>query len=195
MLYTHSGSLPRHQYIVLEPNAIGTHGWLPAVWFGLCSYPGRAWGCHVHLESGAIYRNVPLHHLASRPTDVAWGPADAQTWNCYGYGFSLVQYPYLEQCGIRAKTRQKQEYQGRYLFTAIPIGDGFSASPDQAKEFTFVGLQNGRFTAQPTNHILAEDASFTTGMNWPRFLRRQTEIVDSEHSSPDFSGPASGDTK
>ena len=77
-LHTHAGSLPTHQYVWIEPRAIGDHGWLRAVWFGLASFPGRAWGCHVLLESGAVYRNVPLHQLAS-----TYEPDEP--WTCHLY--------------------------------------------------------------------------------------------------------------
>lgn len=63
------GQLPHHQYVHVDtafthkaPEVSST----PAVWFGLVSYPGRAWGCTVLLESGAVYRNLPLHALAQR---------------------------------------------------------------------------------------------------------------------------------
>lgn len=48
-LHTAAGALPAHQYVLIEPNALGEHDWLRAVWFGLVSHPGRAWGCHVLL--------------------------------------------------------------------------------------------------------------------------------------------------
>ena len=65
---------------------------------------------------------------------------------------------------------------GRYLFSAAPMGDGFSEVPDQAKEFAFVALDNGRLTIQPTNHLLFADASFTEGHGWPSGLVRQDAI-------------------
>jgi hypothetical protein len=60
------------------------------------------------------------------------------------------------------------------MFTAIPMLDGFSLEPEQSKEFYFIRLDNGRFTAQPTNHVLVQDKSFITVSEWPR-LKRQTE--------------------
>jgi hypothetical protein len=72
------------------------------------------------------------------------------------------------------KLRSKEELRGRYMFTAIPMLDGFSLEPEQSKEFYFIKLDNGRFTAQPTNHILVQDKSFTTVVEWPK-LQRQTE--------------------
>lgn len=179
-LYTAAGPIPRHQYAWLEPNAIGDHGWLPVVWFGLAAFPGRTWGCHVLLECGAVYRNVPLHKLAARQdAEATWLPVQAQTWDCYGSQFSTVAYPYLDGLDARVKCAGK-EFAGRYLFTAIPIGDAFSAEPGQAKEFYFAALDNGRYTAQPTNHVLIEEKSFTTRIEWPKFLRRQTESWSSE---------------
>ena len=175
MLYTGAAPLPRHTYAYVEPNAIGTHDWLRVAWFGLVSHPGRTWGCHVMLECGAVYRNVPLHKLAHKITGSPWDPADAQTWDCYGHHFSMVEYPFLEGTRMRTRLRSKQEHTGNYLFTAIPMLDGFSLEPEQSKEFYFIKLDNGRYTAQPTNHVLVLDKSFITEANWPK-LKRQTEI-------------------
>lgn len=182
-LHTNSGPLPQHQYVWIQPNAIGKHDWLQGVWFGLVSYPGRTWGAHVMLESGAVYRNVPLHHLASTPdtTESDWKPWQAQTWDCYGYQFSMTQYPFLAGMTAKAKLKDSSEVMGQYLFTAIPIGDGFSAEPTQAKEFYFLKLNNGRYTAQPTNHLLIEDRSFCYNAVWPDFLTRQNQIYSAEN--------------
>lgn len=180
MRFSHAGALPRHLYVWVQPNAVGRHDWLPVVWFGLTSYPGRAWGCHVLLECGAIYRNVPLHQLATEKTDAAWSPSEAQTWDCYGWDFGTIEYPYLATMNARVRLRDKSEHRGQYLFTVAPIGDAFSAAPEQSKEFFFVALENGRLTAQPTNHVLIEDRSFTRELQWPKFLQRQTEVWSAE---------------
>lgn len=173
-LFTGAGPLPRHTYAYVQPNAFGNTTWARVAWFGLVSHPGRTWGCHVMLESGAVYRNVPLHQLASRPgAQDPWTPAEGQTWDCYGVHFTTLEYPFLEGMRVRVKLRSKEEHTGRYLFTAIPMLDGFSLEPEQSKEFYFIELDNGRFTAQPTNHILVQDKSFITASEWPR-LERQT---------------------
>lgn len=179
--YSHAGPLPHHQYVWIEPNAIGHHDWLRAVWFGLVCHPGRMWGCHVMLQQGAWYRNVPLHHLAHDRTAPAWAPKQAQTWDCYGRDFSTLEYPYLAGLTTCVKVRGSPDLFGEYLFTVVPIGDAFSAEPEQAKEFCFVKLDNGRFTSQPTNHLLFEERSFTDAApSWPGFLRAQTEVWSCE---------------
>lgn len=182
-LHTASGPLPTHRYCFVQPQAIGDHDWLPVAWFGICSFPGRTWGCHVMLECGAVFRNVPLHHLATRRTDVVWSASQGQTWDCYGYGFSSLEYPFL--CGRRAlaRLRDRSEHWGQYLFTIVPVGDSWTAHPDQAKEFTVIALDNGRFTAQPTDRVLFEDLSFTRSTEWPTWLRRQTETWSAEARS------------
>ena len=174
MIYSGAGPLPRHTYCYVEPGTFGNAEWERVAWFGLVSHPGRTWGCHVLLESGAVYRNVPLHRLAHDFNMLSWSPSDAQTWDCYGHQFSVVEYPFLEAVPMGVKLRNKQEVRGRYLFTAIPMLDGFSLEPEQSKEFYFIKLDNGRFTAQPTNHILVQDKSFTTITDWPK-LERQTK--------------------
>ena len=179
--YTHAGALPRHQYCFIEPNAIGEHGWLPCVWFGIASHPGRTWGCHVLLECGAVYRNVPIHQLASRPSASApWTAKDAQTWDCYGWQFSTIEYTYLTAAKSRVKLQSGANMEGKYLFTVVPVDDAFSTVPEQAKEFYVVGLENGRYTAQPTNHVLVEERSFTRDLAWPDFLRSQTAVHSAE---------------
>lgn len=179
-LCTGSGSLPTHQYCYVQPNAIGEHGWIPVAWFALSSYPGRTWGCHVLLECGAIYRNIPLHQLASRKTEAPWLPNNAQTWDCYGYQFSVLEYTLLRSRGVIARLRDGSEHAGKYLCTIIPIGDPWSAHPDQGKEFTLIALANGRYTAQPTDRTLFEDKSFTREIGWPKWLQRQTQTWSAE---------------
>jgi hypothetical protein len=68
------------------------------------------------------------------------------------------------------------------MFTVIPMLDGFSAEPEQSKEFYFIKLDNGRFTSQPTNHLLVKDKSFITESSWPK-LSRQTSIWSVDHGS------------
>lgn len=179
-LCTGSGSLLTHQYCYVQPNAIGEHDWLPVAWFGISSYPGRVWGCHVMLECGAIYRNVPLHQLASRKTEQAWAPEHAQTWDCYGREFSVLEYTFLLGRKVIARLRDGSENAGKYLYTLIPIGDPWSAHPDQGKEFTLIALDNGRYTAQPTDRTLFEDKSFTRKLEWPTWLKRQTQTWSAE---------------
>lgn len=179
------GELPRHHYVWVDTRF--THktpcGFVPAVWYGLVSYPGRMWGATVMLESGAVYRNLPIHAVAFREAPEGdWGPQYAQRWDCYGENFTTIEYRYLTGLDVLCRCgHDNKEVEGEYLFTAAPIGDGFSAYPEQAKEFTFAKLDNGWMTVQPTNCVLFRERSFTDSeMVFPKDLRRQTVICSCE---------------
>lgn len=183
MSFSHIGELPRHHYIYVDTTY--THkepvGFIPAVWFALSAYPARMWGCTVMLESGAVYRNLPPHALAFSPyPEPLWEPHQAQRWDCYGWQFSTIEYSYLR--GLDCKVRTAcSELEGEYLFTAAPVGDGFSAYPQQHKEFMFVKLDNDRLTIQPTDFIVFREVSFTgPDLDFPSGLSRQTKIWTAE---------------
>jgi hypothetical protein len=132
-------------------------------------------------ESGAVYRNLPAHAIAfSTTAERTWAPRDAQTWDCYGWDFAALEYSYLRGLDCKVKAGSSN-YMGEYLFTVAPVGDGYSAYPEQAKEFTFVQLENDRLTIQPTNHIVFRERSFTGDeLEFPKGLLRQTDIHTSE---------------
>jgi hypothetical protein len=183
MNYSQSGQLPHHRYVLVESSFVSkTPGqWLRACWFGLVSIPSRAWGCTVMLECGAVYRCLPPHALAfSEDAEAEWGIRDAQRWDCYGSDFSTLEYTYLRGLQVEAKVGARQEaIIGEYLFTAAPIGDGFSRYPEQAKEFMFIALDNGRLTIQPTDKVLFHETSFATP-RWPTDLKRLDAIWSCE---------------
>ena len=161
-MYHTSGNIPKHQYVYVDKSFISEEtGFTAAVWFGVCSIPGRMWGIHVLLECGAVYRALPPHAISfdKHPVPI-WKKEDAQLWDCYSNSFSIIEYNYLNE--MRCKTLTSNE-KGRYLFTVIPYGEGFSNYPEQAKEFFFLKLDNGRLSILPTNKIQFFDASFTEG--------------------------------
>jgi len=176
---TVTGQLPRHQYVWIDTTF--THkepiGFIPAVWFGLVSLPGRTWGCTVMLESGAIYRNLPPHALAfSNNPEPTWTEQDAQRWDCYGNQFHAHIYDYLDGLECKVKTNNK-ELMGEYIFSVAPVGDAFRHYPEQAKEFTFVKLKNNRLTIQPTDFTVFRERSFTDNkLEFPVGMKRQDTI-------------------
>jgi hypothetical protein len=69
---------------------------------------------------------------------------------------------------------------GRYLFTLIPQGDGFSRHLDQAKEFVVSHCAvTGRLHIRPTDKILFIDPSLPTTGAWPTHLKRQDGLMPS----------------
>jgi hypothetical protein len=137
------------------------------------------WGCTIMLESGAVYRAVAPHAIAFKENpEPDWIEPYSQRWDCYGTEFSTIEYTYLR--GLRVDTRCKDNYRtGEYMFTAVPIDDGFSRHPEQAKEFMFIKLDNGRLTIQPTDKVLFVDGSFTNA-EWPTNLRTTDKVYKCE---------------
>lgn len=180
------GSIPKHKYIWVDTKF--THqndiGFIPAVWFGLVSLPGRAWGLNIMFENGAVYRSVPPNAISfsKQPKERFWSIKKSELWDCYGYDWHATEYSYLK--GLKCKASIKNEfYSGDYLFTVVPLCDGFSEAPEQSKEFKFIRLDNDRLTIQPTNKVLFIDKSFTEDDNQilTAKLKLQTEIYSVEN--------------
>jgi hypothetical protein len=179
-----TGPLPRHFYVWVDSALIykQPQGFVPAAWFALSSYPSRAWGLTVMLECGAVYRNLPPHAISFIEGDEQepWSIYQAQRWNCYGYEWHANEYPFLRGLSCAAKANN-EVVKGQYLFSVAPIGDGYSAAPDQSKEFKFIKCDNGRLTIQPTDRVLFHDDSFTDRVvQWPSNLKVQNEIWETE---------------
>jgi hypothetical protein len=177
MIYSGSGNIPRHLYCYVDRSFVRTGGigFEPCVWFGLHSYPGRAWGCHVMLECGAVYRGVPPHAIAFSETPGPWSLALAQRWDCYGEQFSVLEYDFLAGLGVETN----KGWIGKYLFTVVPLFDAYTAEPSQSKEFMFCQMNNGRLCILPTNHLLFQDLSFTR-RQWPIDIRLNDSVWSSE---------------
>ena len=189
-MYSLIGQLPHHLYVNVDTaftHRAPAFASIPGVWFGLVSFPGRAWGCDVLLENGAVYRNLPIHALAHtlKGLTEAWGPRDAQHWDCYSTQYTTLCFDLLRGLECLAKTADTPRG-GEYLCTIAPIGDAYSAVPSQSKELVLVALENGRYTIQPTDRVVFRDQSFTTGkLEFPRGLRRQEETYSAEGQTVD----------
>jgi len=177
MLYTGSGNIPHHIYCYVDSSFIRKNAkpntFESCIWFALHAKAGHSWGCHVMLECGAVYRGVPPHAIAfSENPEPEWSLLDCQIWDCYGDQFSVVKYDYLN--GQRAEVKNGN-HMGRYLFTVVPMYDGFTQDPSQSKEFMFLQLDNGRLSIMPTNEMRFHDKSYTEG-DWPKDLKLNTSI-------------------
>lgn len=190
-----------HQYVYVDAGAITRdgQGTRPAVWLALHSVPGRMFGATLLLESGALYRDVPLHRLATRPDAPVWRPDEAQHWNAYGGDLQVIRLPYLDGLRLTAKCGRvsTREHAGTYVCSLQPIGDDYSRAPEQDKTFTLIALDDGRYTCQPTDRVLVHDASFTCVEGWPTDLTRNRSTWSCEdvptRETPAAPALASGD--
>jgi hypothetical protein len=175
-----SRNLPHHLYVWVDSAFIRKDGkgFEPAVWFALRSTPNRAWGLHIVLECGAVYRNVPPHAIAfSACPSPVWTLPKAQVWDCYGTEFDVIRYDYLADLEARYDGGDDR---ATCLFTACPTGDGFSAAPEQSKEFMFLKTEGDRLLIRPTNMLLFEERSFTEYTGWPTDIMTSTQVWNCE---------------
>ena len=175
-----SRNLPHHLYVYVDKSFIrkDSKGFEPAVWFALRSEPDRAWGCHVMLECGAVYRNLPPHAIAfNLKPEPNWTLSQAQVWDCYGTEFDIIRYEYLVNLEARYDGGDNR---ATCLFTACPHSDGFSISPEQSKEFMFMRTDGNRLLIRPTNMLLFEERSFTENTGWPTDIKTSQKVWKSE---------------
>lgn len=175
MLFTGSGNIPHHIYCWVDSSFVRKNSkpntYEQCIWFAIHAKAGYSWGCHVLLECGAVYRGLPPHALAfSKNPERKWALSDTQLWDCYGDQFSVIVYDLLD--GQRVEIRSSGLF-GHYLFTVVPMYDGFTKEVSQAKEFAFIQLDNGRLTIMPTNEFRFHDKSYTEG-DWPIDIKLNT---------------------
>jgi hypothetical protein len=139
--------------------------------FAIQSMPGRCLGFHVMLRSGAHYRNVPIHALATDPEAKPMELADCQLWDCFTFRPVVHVYRYLQDHEALCYTRGGQA-EGTYLWTVdwLPDqdGPGFTHRPEQNKCAHVMALDDGTLAALPTNRIAWKDGYFIGSKPNPR---------------------------
>jgi hypothetical protein len=130
------------------------------------------------LECGAVYRNVPPHALAFSACPAPhWTLQDAQVWDCYGTEFDVIKYDYLADLTARYDGTDNK---ATCIFALCPTGDGFSAAPEQSKEFLCLRTTGDRLLIRPTNMLLFEERSFTEDTGWPTDIKTSTQVWRAE---------------
>lgn len=175
----HNVSLPTHRYVwVLMAEITGECLYKPAVWFGVSSTPGRALGCHVLLENGAMVSDLPLHWLAHRE-HVQEPPQleDCQAWDCFGYKMQLCEYSYLNltTAHVLDPRHQSTDLYGYSWFSIDWVDNGWSSYPEQHKLLHLLACSDGSLRLLPTDRILWEDKSFTVIDGVPKIMRQTKE--------------------
>lgn len=160
--------------------------------FAIQSHPGRALGFHVMLQSGAHYRNIPIHGLQTKPAASPRPLGDCQLWDCFTFRPAVHCFGYLREHEATCLLRSGP-CGGRYLFTVdwLPDhnGPGWTHIPDQNKCGHVMSLDDGNLACLPTNRIAWQDAYFIGATPNPSAhgYTVQTEVYRSESSVWDVS--------
>lgn len=127
--------------------------------FGISSFHNRAIGFHVMLKTGAHYRHLPIHALATTPDAPDRSLSDLELWDCFSYRPVVTVFHFLagHQCMCHLPGG---EAPGTYLFTIdwLPDPDpGWILTPEQNKCAHVISLKEGNLAALPTNRITWQD--------------------------------------
>ena len=182
----HNIDLPRHRYVHVIASAVLRGGsqeeTVPCVWWGMSATPGRMFGCHILLESGALVVDVPLHALRHQPDATQrWLPEQAQRWDCYGWSVEAHEPRYLSdlRCRVLSEDHRTVAHTGDIWFYLDHVSDGYSLEPGQHKHHWVVALTEGTFTCVPQDMLLLTELSFTQPGDIPP-IKRQTKVWSCE---------------
>jgi hypothetical protein len=169
----HNIDLPTHRYVWVRNwfiyNYAESKEYVPAVWFGMSSHPGRSLGCHVMLDNGATVIDLPLIALASRDLSskdhVPAAPELSRNvaWDCFGWQAEAYEPDYLSgmtACVLDERHNNIIE-EGTAWFAVDWIENGWSHYPEQHKWLWIVSGDSGNFWAMPQDRLLFKEASFT----------------------------------
>lgn len=132
--------------------------------FGLASVQGRALGFHVLTERGAQIARLPLSALTFHKHDSHLPLHYLQLWDCFAYDVSVTKFSWLEEMRVKVVLRDRQFFDGSYMFTVDWYGNNDSEEPgdDGHKNAHVIQLDCGCIVAQPNNRIIWHEPSSIT---------------------------------
>jgi hypothetical protein len=159
----------RKEFLYNFENGVGEYE--PCIWVSIKSLRSQAFRIEAYLPKyGALYDKLPLHAFVSRNNNLdssSFLELDSlQIWDCFSYDFTIIQKAFLRNLSCKFYAKDKNFYQGNYLFTvdhSSPdlniIDTSYSEWPEDHKSFNFIELQNGQYAAQPNNRCIFLDAA------------------------------------
>jgi hypothetical protein len=165
----HNISLPHHRYVFVVPSFVLRDplrtALVPAMWVGVSVTPGRALGCHVLLENGALVVDVPLHALRSQMVTYEPIPLpELVSWDCFGWHAEAWQPEAISglSCAMLSENHKDVLGRGTMWFAIDHMADGYSMTPEQHKHLWIVERESDRaLLLLPQDRVLIEDSSFT----------------------------------
>lgn len=159
----HFQCLLRRKYLYDLRPPEDSKGYASCIVFGATSIPSRAITFTCMLENGAQVARLPISAFC-------WEPCDEQPlevlelWDCLSYDIACIEYDYLKSVKLTAILKDKQHYEGEYMFTLDWYGSKFAEEPGETgfKTAHIIKLNNGNFAAQPNNRICWHEPSFIT---------------------------------
>jgi len=141
--------------------------------FGVCSVPKQAPLFHFVMEDGGIWWRAPISAFCQEEGVKEQPLHDLVLWDSFSYNIAVTTFHQLADAKMRFTTRDKTQFEGRYLFTLDwtegdfnELNYGYAGRPDQHKAAHCIKLDNGNFALQPNNRCRVFDSNM--GVDWSK---------------------------
>lgn len=135
----------------------------PVVAFGCTSLSGRSVGFHIMTNGGAQIARIPVSGLVHKDNAPNLPLDWLQLWDCFSYQVQAVTYDYLSEMKCKVLLKDRNWYEGEYMFTLDWVGGDYAEEASEYKCGHVIALDNGCFAIQPNNRIFwLGDPSFIT---------------------------------
>jgi hypothetical protein len=184
----HNIPLIKHRYVWIDDSFVAAEPLgklIPAVWFGIMSYPGRALGCHILLDCGASVIDIPLHALRWKE-DSPLVKDDNEIsrsifWDSFGWDLVIFESQYMSGLEVAIRTNDKKIADTGTAWFAVDWKDnGWSDYPSQHKWLWIIAADDGRIMAVPQDRLLFHETSFTDGEFPNGGIKRQSKVWKAE---------------
>lgn len=155
-------------------------GFEKAYLIAIKAIPNRCLMFTAHLESGALFCNIPITELICERYNPeiktkSYSLRELQPYSCLQGDIQVIKYSHLKDCGVVIKEPLAQ---GHYLFTVDYLGEGLSEDPEQYKTHQIIVLADGQIGAFPNNYLLFKDEFFTDrNIQFPGYKRNKKYVI------------------
>lgn len=161
--------------------------------FGVSSIKGRSLTFHCMLQSGAHYRNVPMHCISMRPDSPLMDLRNTAYWDCFSSQIEITVWEFLRDHEAFAFLPLGRE-KAIYLFTVdwlpdSPENPGLVLEPSQNKCGHVLATEAGNLAMLPSNKVAWRDGYFIGPEPEPqkRGYIVQNRVYQAESCESDFS--------
>jgi len=134
--------------------------YIPCCVFGVTSIPSRSIMFTTMLNNGSQVARLPISAFCWKECDPQ--PLEVlELWDNFSYSISCVEYDYLKGLRVSSFLKDKNWYEGEYMFTLDWYGSNAAEEPGEGgfKTAHILKLDNGNFAAQPNNRTIIHEPS------------------------------------
>jgi hypothetical protein len=174
-LYTRIGDIPPFECFVkkefLRAQEDGFGEYEAANIVGIVIRKDMAICVTAHLESGALWYELPLHAITTKKGSENHPIGFHQMWDCLSDQFTVHRYNHLRHLDVDVLVNDgsRKLMRGAYMFTIDFINSFYADHPSEHKTMNVIELETGDIVAYPNNRCLFIDKTFTKITGRPNY--------------------------